>query len=1141
MTDINDTLNRIELKNQVEIKENTEYDYLYPLHDDPEFAAKITKRKEFYDTRYEKPPSSENIEEISDKLCNADFELAPHQMFVRNFLSFQTPYNGLLLYHGLGSGKTCSAISVSEEMRMYLKQTGSSQRIMIVASPNVQENFYLQLFDERKLQLIDGVWNIRACTGNNFLNEINPMHMKGLSRERIISQVKKIINGAYLFLGYIEFANYISKKSEVSSEMEESERNKIIKQKLIRLFKNRLIIIDEVHNIRMTDDNSNKRVATELMKLVENVQNMRFLLLSATPMYNSYKEIIWILNLLNANDRRSTIQSKDVFHEDGTFKIKDGEEVGKQLFMRKATGYISFVRGENPYTFPFRIWPSEFEPDKTLGSVYIPTQQLNGVEIIRKLELLNLYFCNIGRVQEEGYQYIIDRLKENPSENTPSFDNMESFGYTLLQRPLEALNMVYPDNRLGEAQIEPKEIVGKGGLNRIMKYKETVSPLFRGEFEYKTQEYGRIFSPTEIGLYSGKIKKICDSVTNSEGVILIYSQYIDGGLVPIALALEEMGMRRAGGKSLFKEHVSEPIDAITFKPRTTGEFSQASYVMITGDKALSPDIVADLKLSTSIENKDGKRVKVILISQAGSEGLDFKFIRQVHVLEPWYNMNRIEQIIGRAVRTCSHKDLPFRKRNVQLFLYSTLLSDPNQEAADLYVYRLAELKSMQIGLVSRALKEVAVDCILNFEQVGFTVKDMRTTVQQTLSSGETIDYEIGDRPFSSTCDYMKKCTYTCSPVPNIEKKSVVFDTYNENFILGNNDKIIQRIRDAFRESFFYFKDSLILEINAVKHYPLVQINAALNQLTEDKNEYLVDMYGRMGRLVNIDELYLFQPLELTNKHITLFERSNPIEYKRPLLEYNIKPLEHVDTKKSNVLESMREKYSRAMVLQTIDARTDDWYIFCSNVIPLLEKEGWERSILNVFLIHHIIEALQFVEMLSLLNEMEISGSDEFTNIIRDYIKQITIHANGVIGIQLQNIGKQQLVVLSKSKQWTIAEPEDYQDLSSEISKNINKIIPTQERLSAYIGYMEIFKKDYMVFKIRDMKQLRNSGARCDQASKVKSVAILNVLGETQYTTKTKISRQELCIIQEFLFRKFDFEKRNGKRWFLTPAEVLIVK
>ena len=90
-------------------------------------------------------PPEEDIEEQAEKLCNADFDLVPHQIFVRNFLSFQTPYNSLLLYHGLGSGKTCSAISVSEEMRTYMNQLGITQRIIVVASPNVQDNFKLQL------------------------------------------------------------------------------------------------------------------------------------------------------------------------------------------------------------------------------------------------------------------------------------------------------------------------------------------------------------------------------------------------------------------------------------------------------------------------------------------------------------------------------------------------------------------------------------------------------------------------------------------------------------------------------------------------------------------------------------------------------------------------------------------------------------------------------------------------------------------------------------------------------------------------------------------------------------------------------------------------------------------------------------
>ena len=92
--------------------------------------------------------------------------MAPHQLFVKNFLSFQTPYNSVLLYHGLGTGKTCSAIGIAEEMRDYIKQIGTSQRIIVVASPNVQDNFKLQLFDESKLKIVNGLWNLQLIHTN---------------------------------------------------------------------------------------------------------------------------------------------------------------------------------------------------------------------------------------------------------------------------------------------------------------------------------------------------------------------------------------------------------------------------------------------------------------------------------------------------------------------------------------------------------------------------------------------------------------------------------------------------------------------------------------------------------------------------------------------------------------------------------------------------------------------------------------------------------------------------------------------------------------------------------------------------------------------------------------------------------------
>jgi hypothetical protein len=250
-------------------------------------------------------------------------------------------------------------------------------------------------------------------------------------------------------------------------------------------------------------------------------------------------------------------------------------------------------------------------------------------------------------------------------------------------------------------------------------------------------------------------------------------------------------------------------------------------------------------------------------------------------------MNRLEQIIGRAVRTCSHKDLPFSKRNVELYLYGSIMENQREEAADIYVYRLAELKALQIGEVARTLKEGSVDCLLNINQVDFDMSHMNTTVKQQLSSGEVIEYQVGDRPFSSTCDYMEKCAYKCFPSAEIDDKDVRLDSYNEAFITMNTDKIIQRIKDLFHYRFFYRKDKLVAEITAVRQYPLLQINAALSHIVDDKNEFVTDIYERLGRVVNIGDMYLFQPVELDNKNISIYDRSVPIEYKRSSFSFEV--------------------------------------------------------------------------------------------------------------------------------------------------------------------------------------------------------------------------------------------------------------
>ena len=1266
------------------LKKADDIPYLYPNLNDPNFNIKIAKKKEFNDTKYD-GEIYESIKDHADELANADFELSPHQAFVKNFMSSETPYNSLLLYHGLGSGKTCSAIGVSEEMRDYLKQMGMSRRIIIVASENVQDNFKLQLFDERKLKLVDGLWNIKACIGNKLLKEINPMNMKGIPREKVISQIKALINSSYLFLGYGQFANYIIKtihydeedlnevkfkKIEKGEKKQPGEKTKIQVLQDIKItfnkeiikrirdeFDNRLIIIDEVHNIRITEDNENKKVAIYLEYLVKAAENVRLLFLSATPMYNSYKEIIWLLNIMNMNDKRAKIDTKNVFDANGDFKKTGDKKSGEELLIRKATGYVSFVRGENPYTFPYRVYPSEFAKEDTfpipeqgdekededkIGKKY-PKYQMNKKPIDEKdkKRILSLYLNTIGNCGDCGlcqacvYKYIIYNLrnknfsittKTGQKREMPNFENMESFGYTLLQNPLESLIISYPTDNLKEALeditkeseslskggentpsksssenvifVDPKDLTGGKGLRRMMNFVDEKSQPEKGSFEYKKStldKYGRIFSREVIKDFSSKISCILDQIVSpttsepSEGVILIYSQYIDSGLIPMALALEEMGFTRYGKdvEPLFKSKPTDVVDVRTMKPpKNKKDFMPARYSMITGDPRLSPNNDFEVKGLTDDDkqkgNIEGHKVKVVLISKAGSEGIDLKFIRQVHILEPWYNMNRLDQIIGRAVRNFSHKDLPFEKRNVQIFMYGTLIADSEEEAADLYVYRVAEYKAIQIGKVSRVLKQTAVDCIINSAQTNFTQGKLNNgkDTTQILSTGAVIDFKIGDAPYSSACDYMKDCMRDdeCNPNPNkkITEDDLNEDTYSEKFIMTNSEKILQRIRMLMKENFFYKKDVLLNLIKTPKNYPEIQIYAALTYLIENSNETIIDKYDRTGYLTNIGDYYLFQPSELRNKNLSIFDRSVPIDYKHSMVDFQLKQdiikpvvdmrniaerVEVINLEGKNIIDDLKTQYDLAVEFTTgpkVPRGDDDWYKHCGIVMKKLLKSGESLEELLGFLVEHILDLLTFkdkVDVMNYLYSLDKPRANSFEWFAKKYFEEHIITEKRIRAIILYDFNVRKTMILNRDNIWELAEPEDEIEIdNSKEGKKIinfnmddylNKSIPNG--IIGFIGYKKNSKN--FIFKTKDVFLPRDTGASCIEAGKSKTLATLNkIVGSEEYTKEnTKIIKDEdgnviqeavgeneLCVLQEFILRKYNKIKKHGKFWFLPP-------
>jgi uncharacterized protein YozE (UPF0346 family) len=154
------------------------------------------------------------------------------------------------------------------------------------------------------------------------------------------------------------------------------------------------------------------------------------------------------------------------------------------------------------------------------------------------------------------------------------------------------------------------------------------------------------------------------------------------------------------------------------------------------------------------------------------------------------------------------------------------------------------------------------------------------------SNPEPVEFQIGDRDYSEICDYTTCQTdFKCSPSADIN--DVIKDTYNDDYAKMNYSTIVKRIRQLFKKKLFYKREQLIREINIIKTYPEDQIDFALSRFINNKNEYVYDEYGRTGYLINKEDYYIFQPIEITDEGSTIFDRSIPIDYKRNLLDLEL--------------------------------------------------------------------------------------------------------------------------------------------------------------------------------------------------------------------------------------------------------------
>jgi|694.fasta_scaffold00446_18 hypothetical protein len=664
-------------------------DLYYPSLDDKYFREKLVNLNEYQ--LYQVPvypniKSKKDFEDISKKLCG-EFEKTLYQYFVSHYISARTPYKSILLYHAVGVGKTCSAITLAEGF-LTSHATYNEAKIWVVMPKALKQSFKEQIFSLANFENFEYLAN--QCTGELYMDLLHLM--KENDKAKITTKLKKLIQSRYKLFTYEAFATFI--------DTEYTQKNKTVKDKVI--------IIDEAHNIRSMNDE--KRVYTTLTNVLQQGLNNRLVLLSATPMYNTPEDIYDLLYLLLLNDKRTDILQQYPFPACFTNGIRNQTAI--QMIEHLATNYISYLKGKNPFTFALKLSPKymssipflthEFEYDS--NDKKIPEMYKGWLKHVDE----GIVISQLGSKQQE---YITEH--ESGDENNV-FNN------------LQPMNIVY-DNTVGEK-----------GFNTFFTRTDNTNAL---QVRYN-KKYTNALMPEQeyLGKYSGKFLNICNILKNTQGITVIYSGYIWSGIIPLAVCLEHMGFQREGANNIL--HNPQIIEDA---PKYAG-IKHPKYCIMTSDNndvMGSTSIDNLLKIINSPKNIDGSQVKVILITPVAGEGLSFYNVREMHLVEPWFHFNRVTQIIGRGIRNCRHQDLPLEERNTTVFMHAsnnTSLDNSHKESTDIHAFRIAAHKQIQSNVIEKVIRDHAVDCSLMkninyfpkslFELGNINIKTSQNTVIQ---------------------------------------------------------------------------------------------------------------------------------------------------------------------------------------------------------------------------------------------------------------------------------------------------------------------------------------------------------------------------------------------------------------------------
>ena len=742
-------------------------------------------------------------------------ELYLHQRFIRDYLQFNSAMRGSLLFHGLGRGKSCGSIAITEASKNHL----TKRSIVVMLPASLEANYVGELMKcGDKFYKTEQYWekipySMNADIPNKIIKKNggywisvpnkkpNYEDLSENEKGEIKLQLNAVINTEYHFI------HYNGLRETKLAEWESYENPSF--------FSNKIIVVDEVHNlISMIVGGGN--IGKRLYKLLMNTENTKFVFLSGTPMINYPYEAGILFNLLRGyittykmkliprgrtfvseneiyNDLRKlpyidqiTVEQNGVviLTKNAQFFENVYDETGKYMGVKRTKNdvnnknFLNVLNADlikknyimqNNYQEQYTCFP---EKSEEFNNLFLTQNNIkNGALFKRRILGLVSYYngadsdllpsktgptivkCTMSKHQTQIYKQVrsSERDKERitimkQKNKTKESEKVSSY-YRVFSRA--CCNFVFPEKIERPFPIgKNKEIVDeededdvdesnfmdddylKAKKKRNLQYEKEKTHAFN-LLEENMDEY---LIESKLHEYSDKFKQVLKNINKSQGTAFIYSQFRAlEGIGILSLVLKANGF--AQYKIKYDDSISEWVEDMASEDEDKPKFAFYSgteeqeyknmirYIFNNDLDHLSPSLRRSMKKKGN--NLHGNVIKVLLATSSAAEGITLANVRQVHVIEPYWNPVRVEQVIGRAIRFKSHVALPKNEREVEVFIYvsefdAEIMKNDNSWmrldkflTSDEKVYEIASKKKTITDGFFKLMKEASIDCNLN--------------------------------------------------------------------------------------------------------------------------------------------------------------------------------------------------------------------------------------------------------------------------------------------------------------------------------------------------------------------------------------------------------------------------------------------